>query len=131
VEELFGPSSDVVTVLAGIKQVAPLATTVADELRLMGHEKVFQGVAKQAHQQTMLIYRKEAKDRMETIRKSVPELTNVQVVENEEIPAQYNSPVVVVLGSDFSTPNIISIYGRMLGPAVNVDTLGKRVKSFS
>lgn len=131
VEELYGPDSDVVTVLAGTKPVAPKAATVAEELRMMGHEKVFEGVAKQAHQQTMLIYRKEAKDRMEVIRKSVPELAGVQVVESDDIPGQYNSPVVVVLGSDFSTPSIISIYGRVLTPAVNVDNFGKRVSSFS
>ncbi len=131
VEELYGPDADVITVLAGSRGVAWMVPTVAEELRLLGHEKVFEGQAKQVHEKTTIIYRKEAKHRCGTIINSVPEFAGATVVENDGVAGQYNSPVVVVLGSDFTTPNLISIYGRVLRPAVDVQRLGPRVKSFS
>ena len=131
VEELFGPNADVVTVLGGTKAVAWMVPTVAQELRMMGHEKVFEGLAKQAHMKTTIIYRKEAKDRLDGLKASVPELAGADLVQDDQIAGQYNSPVVIVLGSNFATPNLISIYGRVMKPAVNFENLGKRVKSFS
>ncbi len=131
VEELYGPDADVVTVLSGTKGVAWMVPTVAQELRMMGHEKVFEGAAKQVHQKTTVIYRKEAKERCDAILKSVPELAGADVVQNDQVAGQYNSPVVVVLGSNFATPNLVSIYGRVMKPAVDFTNMGKRVKSFS
>jgi polyisoprenyl-teichoic acid--peptidoglycan teichoic acid transferase len=131
VEELYGPNADVVTVLSGTKGVAWMVPTVAQELRMMGHEKVFEGSAKQVHQKTTVIYRKEAKENCEKILGSVPELAGADVVQNDEVAGQYNSPVVVVLGSNFATPNLVSIYGRVMKPAVDFVNMGKRVKSFS
>jgi len=52
-------------------------------------------------------------------------------VQNDQVAVQYNSPVVVVLGSGFATPSLLSIYGRAIKPAVQLDNLGKPVKSFS
>lgn len=131
VEVLYGPNADVTTVLAGARSASGCVPTVAQELRLMGHDKVFEGTSKEIYQKTMIIYRKEAKANMETIKKSVPEFASAQIVEDQQVPGKYNSPVVVVLGSDFATPNLLSIYGRVMVPAVNVENLGKRVKSFS
>lgn len=131
VEELYGPDADVITVLAGSKGVAWMVPTIAEELRLMGHEKVFEGQARQVHQKTTVIYRKEAKERCSALVKSVPEFEGADVVLDDEIAGQYNSPIVVVLGSSFTTPNLISIYGRVMKPAVDVERLGRPVKSFS
>lgn len=131
VEELYGPNADVVTVLGGTKAVAWMVPTVAEELRMMGHEKVFEGLAKQAHTKTTIIYRKEAKDRLDGLKASVPELAGADFVQDDQIAGQYNSPVVVVLGSNFATPNLISIYGRVMKPTVNFENLGKRVTSFN
>ena len=131
IEEVYGPNADVITVLGGTKSVAWMVPTLAEELRLIGHEKVFEGQAKKVSQRTTLIYRKEAKDNYENIMRSVPELADADVVLNDEIPTMYNSPVVIVIGTNFATPNLMSIYGRVMRPAVNVENLGKRVKSFS
>jgi len=105
---------------------------VAEELRLLGHEKVFEGgLSKQVHARTTMYYRGEAKKAIENLKNSVPELANADVVQNDEVATQYNSPVVVVLGPDFATPNILTIYGRTLRPAVQLENLGRIVKSFT
>jgi LCP family protein required for cell wall assembly len=131
VEELNAPDSDVVTVVAGSRSMLGAVPTVAEELRLLGHQKVFEGLANQVHEKTLIIYRPEAKQRFEEIRSSIPELAGVGVVEDTAVPSQYNSPVVVVLGGDFATPGMTAIFGRILKPAINVESFGKRVKSFS
>ena len=131
VEELNSPNSDVITVVAGTKALLPAVPIVAEELRLLGHEKVFEGLASQVHMKTLILYRPEAKERFEGIKSSIPELAGAGVVEDETVPSQYNSPVVLVLGNDFVTPSMLAIYGRMLKPAIDVDSFGKRVKSFS
>jgi LCP family protein required for cell wall assembly len=131
VEELNSPDSDVVTVVAGTRSLLGAVPVVAKELRLLGHEKVFEGLANQVHMKSLIIYRPEAKQRFEAIRGSIPELDSAGIVEDATVPSQYNSPVVIVLGSDFATPSMTAVYGRMLKPAVNVDSFGKRVKSFS
>ncbi len=131
VEELYGPNADVVTVLAGTRGISYAVPTVAQELRVLGHQKVFEGTAKQVHERTTIIYRKEAKANCTAIVKSVPEFANADVVLDDQIAGQYNSPVVVVLGGNFTTPSLVSIYGRVIQPAVNVRNFGKKLKSFS
>ena len=124
-------SSEVISVLSGAKTSAWAVPTVAQELRLMGHDKVFEGSSKQPLAKTTIYYRHEAKDIFDNVKKSVPEFANADVVQNEEIPAAYNSPVVVVLGQGFTTPGIVSIYGRIARPAFNFNNLGRKVNSFT
>jgi len=131
VEELNAPNADVISVLSGAKTVSAAVPTVAQELRLMGHTKVYEGASKQPLDVTTIYYRHEAKDNGELVKKSVPEFANAQLVQNDQIPSAYNSPVVVVLGTGFATPAIVSIYGRIAAPAVNIDNLGKKVSSFT
>jgi hypothetical protein len=131
VEELNSPNADVITVLSGWKTSAWAVPTVAQELRLMGHEKVYEGASKQPLAKTTIYYRHEAKDNLEIIKKSVPEFAGADIVPNDQIPAQYNSPVVVVLGQGFTTPNLVSIYGRIARPAFNFENLGRKVNSFT
>jgi hypothetical protein len=131
VEELNAPNADVITVLSGWKTSTWAVPTVAQELRLLGHEKVFEGSSKQPLARTTIYYRREAKDNLEIVKKSVPEFATADIVLNDQIPAQYNSPVVVVLGQGFSTPNLVSIYGRIARPAFNFEDLGTKVNSFT
>ena len=132
VEELYGPNADVITVLGGARKSTWAVPVVAEELRLLGHEKVFEGgLSKQVHARTTLYYRGEAKKASENLKKSVPELADADEVQNDQVATQYNSPVVVVLGPNFATPNILSIYGRTIKPAVQLENLGKPVKSFT
>lgn len=130
IEEVYGPDADVATVLSGTRGVAWMVPTVAQQLRMMGREKVFEGAARQVHQKTTIIYRKEAKERSAEIRDSVPEFADAVMVQDDEIAGEYNSPVVIVLGGGFTTPNLISIYGRVMKPAVEFKSLGSSVKSF-
>jgi len=118
-------------VLAGSRSVAWMVPTVAQQLRLMGHERVFEGQAKQVHNRTTIIYRKEAKENSENVKNSVPEFADADVIENDDIASDYNSPVVVVLGTGFATPNLVSIYGRLMKPTLDFENMGERVKSFS
>ena len=131
VEELYGPNADVITVLGGARMSAWAVPVIAEELRLLGHEKVFEGgLSKQVHARTTVYYRAEAKKASENLKKSVPEFADADEVQNDQVAVQYNSPVVVVLGSGFATPSLLSIYGRAIKPAVQLDNLGKPVKSF-
>ena len=66
----------------------------------------------------------------QAIVKSIPELSDADVVESTEIPESYNSPVVIVLGSKFTTPSLVSIYGRICEPALNFQSLGTVVNAF-
>lgn len=132
VEELYGPNADVITVLGGARKSTWAVPVVAEELRLMGHEKVLEGgLSKQVHARTTVYFRGEAKKACENLKKSVPELADADEVQNDQVATQYNSPVVVVLGPNFATPNIVSIYGRTITPAVQLDNLGRPVKSFT
>ena len=99
VEELNAPNADVITVLAGSRGVASAVPTVAQELTLMGHEKVYQGQSKEIYPKTVIIYRQEAGDNLKSIMKQIPELANAQIIQDQQIPGKYNSPIVVVLGS--------------------------------
>ncbi len=131
VEELNAPNADVITVLAGSKGVASAVPTVAQELTFMGHEKVYQGQSKEIYGNTVIIYRKEARDNLKSITKAIPEFANAQVVQDQQIPGKYNSPIVVILGSNFTTPNMLAIYGRVMTPAVDISNFGKPAKPFN
>ena len=131
VEELNAPNADVITVLAGSKGVASAVPTVAQELTLMGHEKIYQGQSKEIYGKTVIIYRKEAGDNLKSIMKAIPEFASAQVIQDQQIPRKYNSPIVVVLGSNFTTPNILAIYGRAMIPAVDISNFGNHARSFN
>gem|GEM_PF-281491 len=130
VEELNGPDADAISVLSGWKTSTWAVPTVAQELRLFGHDKVFEGQSKQPLARTTVYFRHEAKEACKKIKESVPELGNADVVLNDQIPVQYNSPVVIVLGQDFKTSNLVSIYGRICQPAFNFQNLGRKVVFF-
>lgn len=131
VETLNAPNADAISVLSGWKTSAWAVPAVAQELRLMGHDQVYEGLSKQPLARTTIYYRHEAKDIFDNVKKSVPEFANVDVMQNDEIPASYNTPVVVVLGQGFTTPSVISIYGRIAKPALNFNNLGRKVNSFT
>lgn len=131
VEELYDPGADVLTVLGSGKSAAAVVPVVSQELRLLGHQKVFEGISKQALPKTTMYHRREAAKYCEDLKATVPEFADADVQLNDQVTAQYNSPVVIVLGSGFATPNLYSLYGRVIKPALNLDNLGKRVKSFS
>jgi hypothetical protein len=38
---------------------------------------------------------------------------------------------VVILGSNFTTPNMLAIYGRVMTPAVDISNFGKPAKPFN
>lgn len=130
VEQLYDPTADVITVLASGKGTSGAVPIVAQELRLLGHQKVFEGQAKQPGANTAIYHRAQAKDAAENLKKSIPEFANAQVELSDPITAQYNSPIVIVLGNGFATPGLLSIYGRVLQPAVQIENLGRKVKSF-
>ena len=131
IEESYGPDADVITVLSGARSSTPAVPVVAEELRLMGHEGVFEGKSKRNHQNTTIYYRQEAKEASEEIKQSVPEFADAQLVKDDTVAVEYNSPVVVVLGAQFATPPLYSIYGRVMKPAFGVEDLGQKVSSFS
>lgn len=131
VEELNPPNADVISVLSGWKASAWAVPTVAQELRLMGHQKVYEGSTKEPLAKTTIYYRKEAKENCGAMLKAVPEFAGADVIQNDEIAAQYNSPIVVVLGNGFTTPNLVSIYGRICQPAFNFENLGQKHNSFT
>ena len=130
-EQLYAPDSDVVKVLAGVKAGGGAVAIVAQELRLLGHQNVTEGQAKQPTAVSVLYHRKEAKKAAEDIKASIPELAGAQVQFSDEVTGQYNAPVVLVLGTSFATPSLVSIYGRLMQPAINVENLGKHSKSFT
>lgn len=131
IEEVYGPDADVITVLSGSWKKASLVPIVKEELELLGHQKVFEGRSKKVHNTTTIYYRPEAKENSEAVKASIPELAGAIMVEDAEVAVQYNSPVIVVLGDDFNTPNIYVIYGRVIEPALRFDDFGAAVKSFS
>ncbi|HEY5531518.1 MAG TPA: LCP family protein [Candidatus Anoxymicrobiaceae bacterium] len=129
-EVLNAPNSDVITVLSGTEASASEVPMLASELTLMGHKGVYQGHAKEPLAQTTIYYRKEAKTYFNAMMTSIPELSGAAVLENEQVPASYNSPIVVVLGRGFVTPPIVSIYGRIATPVFNFEGFGIRRLTF-
>lgn len=127
---LNAPNADVISVLSGSSSSAWAVPIVARELTLMGHEQVSQGHTKQPLARTTVYYRPEALTNCKAVINSVPELSGADVVESEQIPASYNSPVVIVLGSEFTTPGLVSIYGRICNPVFDLQSLGTVVNAF-
>jgi len=130
VEQLNPPNADVISVLAGSKASAWAVPTVAQELRLMGHQRIYEGASKEPYAKTTVYFRKEAKDNCAAMLKAVPELAGADVAQNDTLTAQVNSPIVVVLGDHFSTPNLTALYGRICQPAFNFENLGAKPTSF-
>lgn len=129
VDQLNEPNADVIKVLCGNKTL-PSGTVVTQELSLIGHKNVTGGLFKQAIPKTVMYHRREAKELCETIKKQVPELAIAEVVANDTYTAQYNSPVVIMLQDGFQTPSLTSVYGRLMQPAVKVESLGQHFTSF-
>ena len=127
---LNAPNADVISVLSGSSSSAWAVPTVARELTLMGHQKVLQGHTKQPLARTTIYYRSEALANCKAVIKSIPELSGAHVVESSQIPVSYNSPVVIVLGSKFTTPSLVSIYGRICKPAFDFQNLGTVVNAY-
>jgi len=127
---LNAPNADVISVLSGSSSSAWAVPIVARELTLMGHKQVSQGNTKQPLARTTVYYRREALANSQAVIKSIPELSGADVVESEQIPESYNSPVVIVLGSTFTTPSLVSTYGRICKPTFNFQSLGTVVDAF-
>jgi hypothetical protein len=127
---LNSPNADVISVLSGSSSSAWAVPTVARELTLMGHKQVIQGHTRQPQSRTTIYYRREALANCQAVIKSIPELSSADVVESTQIPVSYNSPVVVVLGSKFTTPSLLSIYGRICKPAFDFQNLGTVVNAY-
>jgi len=127
---LNAPNADVITVLGTSKNTTPAVPVVTEELRLMGHQQVTPGMTNVPVPRTTVYFRAEAKDNGAGMLKSVPELAGANVVQNDQLAVQYNSPIVVVLGPEFVTPGLTSIYGRIAAPALNVE-LGAKQSTFN
>ena len=127
---LNAPNADVITVLGGSSTSAPAVSTVTQELTLMGHQQVLPGKATQTSPQTIVYYRSEAQANARAILKAMPELASAQIIQNQQIPTSYNSPVVIVLGSNFATPPLIATYGRLMIPAVDFPNMGQTFTAF-
>lgn len=128
---LNAPDADAISVLSGTSSSAWAVPTVAQELKLMGHTKVYQGQTKHELAQTTIYYRREARLNARAIIKAIPELKNANLFESSDVTTQYNTPVVIVLGSKFKTPNLVALYGRICAPAFDFDNLGTKVTSFT
>jgi len=126
---LNAPYADVITVLSSAGASAPAAATVTQELTLMGHQQVVPGKAP-ASPQTIVYFRSEAQANAAAILKAMPELAAAQVVQNQQVPTTYNSPIVIILGSNFATPPLIATYGRLMIPAVDFPNMGQMFTSF-
>ena len=127
---LNAPNADVITVLSGAGSSAPAASTVTQELTLMGHQEVLPGKAP-ASPQTIVYFRSEAQANAQAILKAIPELAGAQIVQNQQVPTTYNSPVVIILGSNFASPPLLATYGRLVTPALDFPNLGQTFTSFS
>ncbi|MHB8896168.1 MAG: LCP family protein [Candidatus Geothermincolia bacterium] len=129
-EMLNAPDADAISVLSGTSSSSWAVPTVAQELKLMGHTKIFQGKTKEPLAQTTIYYRPEGRLNARAIIKAIPELKNANLFESTEVATAYNTPVVIVLGSKFTTPPIVALYGRICTPAFDFDNLGAPVESF-
>ena len=124
------PNADVISVLSGWSAPASAVPTVSQELRLLGHQQILEGRTKQPLAQTTIYYRQAAKRNLQDIVKTIPELANASAVQDEQIPSDYNSPVVIVLGTGFRTPTLDALYGRLAEPALDTQNLGVTVHAF-
>jgi len=131
VERLYQPTADVIKVLGSGRSSGAVTSIVSQQLRLLGHETVTEGQAKEPLPNTAMYHRREAKKACEEIKKAIPELAGADVFFSDQVTGQYNSPVVIVLGTSFTTPVLVATYGRLLQPALNVESLGKKSKPFT
>ncbi|MBN1290133.1 MAG: LCP family protein [Actinobacteria bacterium] len=129
VQTLNAPDADVITVLGTGKSTTAAVPTVAAQLRLLGHTEVHEGKANSPHGTTTIYFRGEAKDMAADLKNSIPEFKNADLVQDHEVAVDYNSPIVVVLGTAFQAPPLVSIYGRVMIPSVDFENLGKKVNS--
>jgi hypothetical protein len=112
------------------QKTMPSSAVISEELSLVGHKTVTTGLFKQGVPRTVIYHRMEAKEASEAIKKQLPELANAQVVENNTYTSQYNAPMVIMLQDGFQAGSLKSVYGRLLQPALNTDSLGEHFKSF-
>lgn len=131
VEQLYDPNADVIKVLSSGRSGGTAVAIVGQQLKLLGHETVTEGQAKEPLPNSAMYHRREAREACEEIKKTIPELAGADVFFSDQVTAQYNSPVVIVLGTNFATPSLVATYGRLLQPAVNVENLGKKGRSFT
>lgn len=126
VEELYSPTADVIKVLGSGKNSGFAVSIVAEKLRLLGHEKVSEGFAKYPVTSTTIYHRREAKRAGEGVKSSLPELTGAELVLSDEITSEHNSPIVVVLRQGFVPENLVSFYGRLSRPALEIGEISKK-----
>lgn len=131
VEQLYNPTADVIRVLGSGRSSAGVTSIVSQQLRLLGHETVTEGQAKEPLTNSAMYHRREAKEACEEIKKTIPELAGADVFFSDEVTSQHNSPVVIVLGTNFTTPGLVATYGRLLQPAIDLESLGKKGRSFT
>ena len=129
VNELYQPNDDVIKVMSNQKTM-PSTVVISEELALVGHQTVTTGLFKQGVPKTVIYHRMEAKEASEAIKKQLPELTNAQVVENNTYTSQYNAPMVIMLQDGFQSGSLKSVYGRLMQPAVDTESLGEHFKNF-
>jgi polyisoprenyl-teichoic acid--peptidoglycan teichoic acid transferase len=128
---LNAPNADVISVLSGSSSSAWAVPTVAKELKMLGHQQVNQGQTKSPLASTTIYYRREAEANAKAIVKYIPELSKANMFVDNNVPEAYNSPVVIVLGSKFTTPGTLALYGRISKPAFDFEDLGMKVKAFN
>jgi len=96
---------------------------------MMGHQQVISGKAP-ASPQTIVYFRSEAQANAAKILKAMPELASAQVVQNQQVPTTYNSPIVVILGTGFASPPLVATYGRIMVPALDFPNMGETFTAF-
>ncbi len=126
VEELYSPTADVIKVLGSGRNSSFAVSIIAEKLRLLGHEKVFEGFAKYPSASTTIYFRREAKRASKGVKSSLPELAGAELVLSDEITSEHNSPVVIVLRQGFVPENIVSFYGRLSKPAFKIGEISKK-----
>jgi len=124
------PTADIVSVLAPPDGPAAASSIVTDELKLLGHKTVRQEPAEDSQEGTVVYFRQEAQKNCAALLQQVPELQHAALQMNDEIPARYNAPIVIAVGTSFVTPDLTAIYGRLLNKAAAGATLGTPVRSF-
>ncbi len=130
VQEEVDPTADVVSVLTGGDGEPQSASTLAEELKLMGHKTVRQDASPDSPEETVIYYRPEARSNCDRLLSQIPELKQIRLQENDQLTDKYNAPIVVALGSEFVTPPLVAVYGRLSEPAVDRQDLGRAIRYF-
>jgi polyisoprenyl-teichoic acid--peptidoglycan teichoic acid transferase len=131
VQEEADPTADVVSVLSPPDDGTSNASTISDELKLLGHKTVRQEQGEESPEETVIYFRQEAQKNCAALLRQVPELRQASIRVNDEIPATYNAPIVIALGTSFRTPDLVAVYGRLIEKAAGAATLGAKVSSFN